>query len=122
MAQRTLVQLIDDLDGAEAHESVGFGLDGVEYTIDLSKDNAKKLRDGLEEFVTKARRIGGRHSTNAPGKTRAAANGSNRANGNSKEQNAAIREWARKQGLKVSDRGRIAADITAMFLAEHAGA
>jgi hypothetical protein len=28
-----------------------------------------------------------------------------------REQNQAIREWARKQGMKVSDRGRIPAEV-----------
>jgi hypothetical protein len=28
-----------------------------------------------------------------------------------REQNQAIREWARKQGMKVNDRGRIPAEL-----------
>lgn len=47
MAERTLVQLIDDLDGTQFAEGKGetiqFGLDGVEYEIDLATKNAKKF-------------------------------------------------------------------------------
>src|SRR5579859_5706583 len=92
VAQRTIVELVDDLDGTEASESVSFGLDGVEYTIDLSEDNAKKLRDGLSGFVEKAQRVGGRKQRGAG--TAATAGAKSASN---KEQNQAIREWARGQ-------------------------
>ena len=36
--------------------------------------------------------------------------------------NREIREWAREQGLKVSDRGRIPADVIARHQAEKHGA
>jgi hypothetical protein len=111
MAQKTIVQLIDDLDGGEANESVSFGLDGVEYTIDLSEENAKKLREGLTSFVEKAQRVGGRKQRG--GATTAVKAGGDRA------QNQAIREWARSQGEKISDRGRIPAELVAKFQAAH---
>ena len=44
MAEKIQVLLVDDIDGGEATETVNFGLDGVAYEIDLSSDNAKKLR------------------------------------------------------------------------------
>jgi hypothetical protein len=58
MAQKTIVQLIDDLDGtsSDSIETVTFGLDGVVYEIDLSDDNAEALRDNLSEFITSAHR------------------------------------------------------------------
>ena len=104
MAQKVSVTLVDDLDGSTASQTVGFGLDGVVYQIDLSDDNAAKLRDSLAEFVGHARRSGGRRST-----------GENRTSGAhtaaDREQNQAIREWARKRGMKVSERGRLSADV-----------
>ena len=109
MAQKTIVQLIDDLDGGEANESVSFGLDGVEYTIDLSEENASKLREGLAAFVEKAQRGGGRKQRG--GATTAVKAGGDRA------QNQAIREWARSQGEKISDRGRIPTELIATFQA-----
>lgn len=104
MAQQTIVTLVDDLDGSEADQTVEFGLDGVSYEIDLSEPNASKLRDALASYVSHARRTGGRRrgSTRPAGSTRP---------GVDREQNAAIREWARKRGMKVSDRGRIPAEV-----------
>jgi len=37
-----------------------FALDGVQYAIDLSTENAARLRDSLAEFVGHGRRVGGR--------------------------------------------------------------
>ncbi|GGU45628.1 histone-like nucleoid-structuring protein Lsr2 [Lentzea flava] len=112
MAQQTVVTLIDDLDGKKADETVGFGLDGVLYEIDLSKKNAAKLRTALADFVAKGRREGGRKkvaSKRVGGVTPKA----------DKEQARAIREWARKQGHQLSDRGRIPATIVAEYHAQN---
>jgi hypothetical protein len=43
VAKQTITKLIDDLDKGEADETVKFGLDGVQYEIDLSAKNAAKL-------------------------------------------------------------------------------
>jgi nucleoid-associated protein Lsr2 len=108
MAQKVTVTLVDDLDGSRAEETVGFGLDGVAYEIDLSSDNAGKLRDALADFVTGARRAGGRKK--GPGRPAGVKTAARPASAD-REQNQAIREWARKQGMKVSDRGRIPAEV-----------
>ena len=99
MAQRVEVILVDDLDGGAATETVTFGLDGVSYEIDLSDANAKKLRDDFSAWTGHARRAGG-------AKRPAARRGSSRRNDLS-----AVRDWARENGYKVSDRGRISAEI-----------
>ena len=62
MAQIREVRLIDDLDGEAADETIEFGIDGKNYEIDLSKDNASKLRDALAAYVASARRSGGRRA------------------------------------------------------------
>ncbi len=107
MAQKVTVSLIDDLDGDKADETVEFGVDGKNYEIDLSSSNASKLRDALAAYVAAARRPGGRRrsgvSSNAAPATRRPSV--------DREQNQAIRDWARKRGMKVSDRGRIPADV-----------
>lgn len=108
MAQRTVVELIDDIDGSTAEESVTFGLDGVEYTIDLSSDNAGRLREALEEYIEHSRRVGGRKQRG----TKAVP-----AAGGDKAQNQAIREWARNHGHQVSDRGRIPQELVVKFQA-----
>lgn len=108
MAQKVTVALIDDLDGSEASETLEFALDGVAYQIDLSAGNANKLRDGLASFVASARRSGGRKRV--AGRPLGGVNKARPAAAD-REQNQAIREWARKQGMKVSDRGRIPAEV-----------
>ncbi|WP_436493360.1 histone-like nucleoid-structuring protein Lsr2 [Actinokineospora sp. HUAS TT18] len=106
MAQKVTVSLVDDLDGSQAEETVEFGLDGASYQIDLSADNAEKLREALADFVESARRSGGRKRA-----VKVAAGRVPRAASADREQNQAIREWARKQGMKVSDRGRIPSEV-----------
>lgn len=99
MAQKVQVILLDDLDGGSADETVSFSLDGVAYEVDLSNANAGKLRDAFAPYVGVARRAGGRR-----GRRGGAGRGG-------RSDTSAVREWARGQGLKVSDRGRIPSDI-----------
>jgi hypothetical protein len=113
VAQKVTVQLVDDLDGRKADETVDFGLDGVQYVIDLSKENAGRLREALAPFVDKGRREGGRAK---PGSKRP---GGQAAPKRDRAQVRAIREWARKKGLPVSDRGRVPQDVLDQFEAEH---
>src|ERR687893_236585 len=47
VAQQTIVMFVDDLDSSEASGTVDFALDGRSYEIDLSDENAAKLRDAL---------------------------------------------------------------------------
>lgn len=113
MAQIREIRLVDDLDGEPADETVEFGIDGKNYEIDLSEDNAGRLRDALADFVSAARRAGGRRRASAgtgTGSGGAGAAPKGRASID-REQNQAIREWARKRGMKVSDRGRIPAEV-----------
>ncbi len=109
MAQKVLVQLVDDLDGTSSNDiaTVTFGLDGVTYEIDLNENNASNLRDHLAEFIASARRTGGR--VKRGGTPTAGGSGRNR------EQTQAIREWAKKNGHDVSDRGRIPAAVIDAF-------
>jgi Lsr2 len=107
VAQIREVRLVDDIDGNEADETLEFGIDGKNYEIDLSKENAGKLREALAQFVGSARRLsGGRGRRPA-----AAAPVAPRRPSIDREQNQAIRDWARKRGMKVSDRGRIPAEV-----------
>jgi hypothetical protein len=109
MAQKTLVVLEDDIDGGEAETTVRFSLEGVNYEIDLSAKNANKMRDDFAKYTGAGRRVGGRAG-------RGRATGSRGAGRN---RSAQVREWARSQGLKVSDRGRIPADIVNQYDAAH---
>ena len=112
MAQKVTVSLVDDLDGSEAEETVEFGLDGAFYEIDLSEDNAERLRDALAEYVEHARRSGGRKRS---GGRVAVAGRAPRTASADREQNQAMREWARKQGMNISDRGRIPKEVAEAY-------
>ncbi|QGN58370.1 Lsr2 family protein [Nostocoides sp. HKS02] len=108
MAQRVNIVLEDDLDGSEADETVTFALDGVTYEIDLNAANAAGLRDSLAPYVGHARRAGGRRAAGRPS-----------SRGGGKRDLADVRDWARKNGHKVSDRGRISAEIQAAYDKAH---
>ncbi|WP_412740953.1 histone-like nucleoid-structuring protein Lsr2 [Krasilnikovia sp. MM14-A1259] len=113
MAKQIITLLTDDLTGGDADRTVEFGLDGVNYTIDLSEKNAGKLRKALDPYLTVASRVG-RTATHGRITSRAAAAPS-RAN---RDQNQAIREWATRSGYEVSDRGRIPSSIVEAFHAK----
>ena len=57
MAKQVITLLTDDLDGGEADRTVEFGLDGVNYTIDLSEKNAAKLREVFEPYLHAGSRV-----------------------------------------------------------------
>jgi len=116
VATQTKVELIDDLTGDKADETVTFGLDGAVLEIDLSSNNASVLRDILGDYVKAGRKANTTPTSNNNGRRRATTG--QRPN---REQTAAIREWARKAGHNVSDRGRISAEITKAFDDAHRG-
>ena len=108
MAQKVQVLLVDDLDGGPADETVTFGLDGVSYEIDLTSANAAALRDAFGPWVGHAREVGGRSQ-------RATSPRSRSSRGDAQ----AIRDWAKAHGHKVSERGRISAEVKAAYEAAH---
>ncbi|MEV6298871.1 Lsr2 family protein [Actinoplanes sp. NPDC051861] len=114
MAKQIITLLTDDLDGGEADRTVEFGLDGVNYTIDLSEKNAGKLRKALEPFLSAATRLGRNGSVPTPARRTAPAATSR----SSRDQNQAIREWANKNGHNVSERGRIPSHVVEAYHAK----
>ena len=113
MAKRVHVVLEDDISGGTEDETVSFGLDGSSYEIDLTKANAEKLRNALSQYVAHGRKV-------SSGKAR--RGGSSGAGGSARtdrEQLQAIREWARRNGYEVSDRGRISGKVVEAFNAAH---
>jgi len=104
VAQRTQIILIDDIDGSEAAETVSFALDGINYEMELSAENAEKLRGELANWIKNARRVSGRLSRGRRGSyTRVSSNSST------------IREWARANGYTVNERGRLPKEIIDAF-------
>lgn len=104
MAQKRVVELIDDLDGTAASQTVKFALDGSSYEVDLSDANANDLRSSLERFTANARRTGGRKQSAAD-------------LGPTGPSTKDIRAWALAQGMQVNPRGRVPESIVQQYLA-----
>jgi hypothetical protein len=107
MATKVTVALEDDLDGGPADETVRFEVGGTQYEIDLNKKNAKAFRKQLAPFVEHARRAG-------RGQRRPRTSSSRQRSGD-------IRAWAKEQGITVSDRGRIPANVVEQYHAATKG-
>ena len=107
MAQRTITQLIDDIDGGEAVETIGFAVDGRSYEIDLNTENAALLREDFARWVANARR------------TTTTRRKSSATSAQRKRELVAIREWGRANGWEVSDRGRVPADLLEAYANRH---
>jgi hypothetical protein len=117
MAQKVLVQLVDDLDGTSAQDvsTVLFGLDDVSYEIDLSDTNAERLRDSVQEFLDApvAPAVGSREapvrpsaaSRPTPGMPGRSANGHWKTGSDSLAVAAFHRRWSRRtRRLRLSPR------------------
>lgn len=100
MARKTVVTLVDDLDGSEADQTVTFSLNGTSYEIDVNQTHADDLATKLEPFIQAGRKVGKGRASQA----------------NSSTTNAtAIRTWARENGFEVSDRGRVPKDVARAY-------
>lgn len=116
MAQRVNVVLVDDIDGSDAAETVTFGLDGAQYEIDLSADNADKLREALATYVGHGRRAGGRRRSSGSG---GRSSGSRSAASSGGPSAADVRAWARENGWDVPERGRVSSEVREAYDAAH---
>ncbi len=103
MATIESISYVDDIDGSEADGPVAFTLDGRDYEIDLSHDNAQRLRDILAPYLEGARKLSKNAKPTKVGIRR------------SKEELQAIRDWAATNGLVVAPRGRIAEEIVIRY-------
>jgi hypothetical protein len=108
MATKVLTRLIDDTDGSEAAETVQFGLDGQTFEIDLSVDNAAKLRDALAPYIKR-----GRKAAKDEGKRR----GKQRGLRAQVIDSHAVRVWAEANGIKVGTKGRIPGNVISRYQA-----
>jgi hypothetical protein len=116
MAQKVQVLLVCDLhDGdVEGTETIAFGLDGSSYEIDVCESHAAKLRDAYAPFVGAGRRAG----RPLGGSPRRSGRGAARSTGD-RNRVADIRDWARKNGHQVSERGRISSTVLQAYEAAH---
>jgi Spy/CpxP family protein refolding chaperone len=108
MAKNVQVVVSDDLDGSDGAETVSFGFDGLSYEIDLSEKNRAKFEKAFEPYVQAGRRTSSR--SRRPSSARTTSPRIDRA---------AIRSWAKEQGMHVSERGRISAEVMQQYEAAH---
>lgn len=112
----TTTIVTDDLTGAEGAVTIKFGLDGKNFTIDLTSDNEAKLRKFLTKYVEAAT-----EEVPAPAPTPR----TRRSNGNRSRPNhdaAAIRAWAQANGIQVGSRGRLDSEVIEAYHAAQAPA
>lgn len=105
MARKVQVVIQDDLDGREPAQSIRFGLEGIEYEIDLTEQNADEFRTRLAPWIAAAR------VSEAPIPEPRSASGSSAP--------ADIRRWAADNGIPVQTRGRISIDLRSKYEAAH---
>jgi hypothetical protein len=113
----TKVIMVDDVDGYEGEDVAkrDFEVGGSQYALDLGDANFKKLQEVLEAlapFLEKATVV------KQAGRSRkgAADTGAPRVRGYS---NSDVREWATREGIEVSARGKIADDVYNKFIEAH---
>ena len=103
MATKVWTTLQDDIDGSNATQTIRFALDGIEYEIDVSDRNANQLRNSLGDFIAHSRKVGGRRARKAAS--------------SSQVDTRAVRKWAKANGIEVSSRGRIPAEVVERYKA-----
>jgi hypothetical protein len=107
MAQKLQTLYIDDIDGGEAEGTVRFGLDGIEYEIDLSSAHTAELRQVFTAYIAHGRKVGA--------VARRAPQASRRGTAPGGIDTAAVRAWAKDQGVAINDRGRIPGKVVAQY-------
>lgn len=102
MAQKIHVELVDDLDGSPAVETVQFAIRGRTYEVDLNKKNVERLNKALTPFMENGRYV---RPSGRPAKKGASNNAQ------------AVREWAKQNGFEVSARGAIPQNVREAYSA-----
>lgn len=112
MAKKQITQLIDDLDGSVIDDgtTIRFSVEGRAYEIDLSEQNAAKLRHAFEPYVSAGRPLG-----SVPANARR----SSKARSGSVRDLGDVRTWAIENGYSVNSRGRISASVLEAYDAAH---
>lgn len=113
MAQKTITIRTDDLDGttSDDHQTVSFAIDGKAYEIDLSPDNASKLREFVSVYAKAGRRVKAAPAAVAQKPGPAAPEGPSTAE---------VRAWALAQGMDVPEKGRVSKDVFEQYAAAQA--
>ncbi|MFT4087968.1 MAG: Lsr2 family protein, partial [Gordonia sp. (in: high G+C Gram-positive bacteria)] len=60
MAKRTVIRIVDDIDGVELdeYETVRWSLDGKNYEFDTSPEHADEFRNTVATYIAASRSVG----------------------------------------------------------------
>ncbi|MGV0436333.1 histone-like nucleoid-structuring protein Lsr2 [Corynebacterium mastitidis] len=111
MARKAMTQYFDDLNGTPLESDevnvVLFGLDGTNYVVDLSAENAEQFRELFAPYLKVARKHVG--TVNGHRNSGAARNSKARE----------IRQWALDQGKDIALRGKIPTEVIETYNQAH---
>ncbi len=115
MARVTRIQVTDDIDGTPYSEGEGetirYAVEGVQYEIDLSANNASEFREALDPYIKVSRRVGGSSGGRSRGRGAASSDGqavaAGKGSGEREYDPKQVRQWAQEHGVDVPARGRI---------------
>jgi hypothetical protein len=132
MAKTLIVQLTCDRCKAEKGENVDgaetvtFGFDGYDYSLDLCKEHAEDFHNSMQGLIgwssDRTRSGGGRRRRSGSSDDAGGGGGSSTPARSSadRERLKAIREWARQNGhANLGDRGRVPQAVIAAYDAAH---
>lgn len=85
-------------------KTVKFSLEGRQYEVDLHSDNLRSFREAFAGYTEHARPVRSRAKRKVEVET-------------AKPDSKAVRAWASEQGLTLSSRGRIPADLLEQYRA-----
>lgn len=108
MAKKTIIKIVDDLDGVELdeYETVRWSLGGTSYEFDTSPEHAEQFRDHMASYVAASRTVSREGQSRRPSTVRGNPAGT-------------VRQWARDNGYAISGHGRIPTHIVESFDAAH---
>ncbi|MGH9066080.1 MAG: histone-like nucleoid-structuring protein Lsr2 [Acidimicrobiales bacterium] len=110
---------VDENDDTDGLETIKFALDGSEYEIDLCPEHLDEFNESIRPYVTLGRKAGSAPGSRRRRRSPVATPATDRSRSSSREDLSNMRQWARANGFKVSDRGRISRQVREAFAASH---
>lgn len=110
--QRQIIETVTcDVCGEETDDPTGvtLGWGREQWALDLCPAHNSELSADFERWTSNARRAGGRSARSGSARGNSPSSGGGDV--------GAIREWARSNGYKVGDKGRISAEVREAYAA-----
>ena len=102
------VELLDDLDGTAASETIAFSIDGKAYEIDLNKRNAAAMRRAFKKYADAGRATRGNRRTAGRRGTASRSAGKTLFSQLDVEEKERFRRWGVRRKLTTKAARRIA--------------